>query len=748
MAIPDLERIQQELSQRFPDPWVREHLATLPDAYFRAFDLAEIAVHLALLLEVDDNRPLVVRARPAGTGEWWVDAVGLDAFQLLATVCNAFAVRGLSIIEGRVFTSRPASVERPEMGSARRRPPGRTDVVKPGTSSWRTRIIDTFRVRRIDGEADSPDWNELQTELITLAKLLRESRTDEVFHRTIGRFVAALDRYHVTYEVDEPIEIELNPSASPHATLVRIAARDSLGFLSVMAGALALCGIRIQEAEIRTGDGRVDDALWITDRPGRPITDATRLRELKLSLILIEHFSARLPRAADPEAALLHFSRFALETMARPNWSSEFAALDRPDVLDRLIRVLGDSHFLWEDYLHTRPATFLPMICNPAEWQRRTSQPELAAELESELNSAGTAEELLRTLREFKDRGIFRADVRAILEIGGSLDGFSAELSDLAEVLLRAAFARIAQLARKDPPHRASGGLVSATLCALGKFGGRELGFASDLELMLVYDDRDLPPATEATRAGDYFDACVSALRTAPGGRQGRAFDLDFRLRPYGRAGAPATSWSVFRDYYRAGGPAWSYERQALIKLRAFAGDPDFSREVEALRDRFVYGPEPFDLESFQRLRHRQVEQLVTRGTTNAKYSPGALVDIEYFTQALQIHFGASEPRVRATNTLQALRALEECARLPHDQAQALCDAYQFFRVLIDALRVAHGAAKDLTIPKPGSEEFGILVRRMRRGNSADLVEELHQRLDVVQRIVEQLPTLLPQSDS
>src|SRR5205807_1419582 len=125
---------------------------------------------------------------------------------------------------------------------------------------------------------------------------------------------------------------------SEFATVVHIGAQDSFGFLYLTSSALALCGIMIVQADIRTHAGRVDDTLWVTDRFGRKITAEPKLRELRLSLILIEHFCSRLPEATNPEAALLHFSRFATDTMARPNWAEEFAALDRPETLDALAR--------------------------------------------------------------------------------------------------------------------------------------------------------------------------------------------------------------------------------------------------------------------------------------------------------------------------------------------------------------------------------------------------------------------------
>ena len=209
----------------------------------------------------------------------------------------------------------------------------------------------------------------------------------------------------------------------------------------------------------------------------------------------------------------------------------------------------------------------------------------------------------------------------------------------------------------------------------------------------------------------------------------GGTFDVDFRLRPYGRAGPLATALSAFAGYYRAGGPAWGYERQALIKLRAVAGDPRLGREVEELRDRFVYGPEPFDLDGCRRLRRLQVEQLVRPGTVNAKYSPGALVDVEYLVQALQIVHGGAEPSLRTPSTVRAIDALEAAGRLTPDPAGRLRSAYHFYRELIDALRVVHGHARDLAVPAAGSDEFSRLARRLRRDDPAQLRGELDRTL-------------------
>jgi glutamate-ammonia-ligase adenylyltransferase len=737
MAIPDLAQLERELAASYPESWVRHLLATLPPSYFSAHAPGDIATHLELSRLLSEEHPVALRALPLGQDEWRLDVVGLDAFQFLATLCNALAARGLSILEGRVFTSRAAPTPSAgEKAEAARPSHGRLpQAPRPSRVDRRRRAIDTFRVRRIDRRQDPFAWDELEQDLVALVRLLRDNRPDSVSHRTVGRFVAALDRYEIRTEADAPIEITIEPDADDETTSVRVQARDSPGFLYLTAGALAQCGIRIVEAQIRTDEGRVDDTFHVTDAWGRKIVDEARIRELRLSLILIEHFSAQLPRATDPEAALIHFSRFATEMMAQPRWSVDFAALDRPDVLDRLVRVLGESHFLWEDYLHARPATFLPMICDRAEWECPRDPSHLAAGLETEVASASTPNERLAVLREAKDRNLFRADVRAILGLTGGLEGFSAELSDLAEVLLSTAHRHAFDIVGREPPQGKNGQPVPSVICGLGKLGGRELGFASDLELMLIYDDCK----AETDSLVPAFEAVAKALQLALGAHRGRSLEIDFRLRPHGRGGALATALSTFRGYYQGRGPAWSYERQALIKLRCIAGDALLGREVEALRDEYVYGPMPFDLAALRHLRCRQAKELVTPGTVNAKYSPGALVDIEYAVQALQITHGAGDSRLRTPNTLRAVSLLEETYHISPETAAGLRSAYRFFRALIDALRVVHGHAKDLTVPGAATEDFALLARRMRASSPLALREELDARRRKTREVVELL---------
>ena len=176
-----------------------------------------------------------------------------------------------------------------------------------------------------------------------------------------------------------------------------------------------------------------------------------------------------------------------------------------------------------------------------------------------------------RAIRRFRDREIFRADLRSILGLSRDRRLFSAELSDVAEVLLRAAYAtRPSSETRARAARSRADELPPSALFALGKFGGRELGFASDLELHArLRRPADRLRAPRPTAAGGFFDGVVAALRACP--RQPARAMPSTSISGSAPTAAPALRPRRSRrssTITAAGGPAWGYERQALIKLR------------------------------------------------------------------------------------------------------------------------------------------------------------------------------------
>jgi glutamate-ammonia-ligase adenylyltransferase len=285
-----------------------------------------------------------------------------------------------------------------------------------------------------------------------------------------------------------------------------------------------------------------------------------------------------------------------------------------------------------------------------------------------------------------------------------------------------------------------NGELSDMAVCALGKAGGRELGFASDIEMMFVYAGNGQTAGPQVVATSGFYERLVQSFVSAIYAKREGIFEIDLQLRPYGKAGSMAVSMEAFRRYFGPGGPAWAYERQALVKLRPIAGNLQLGQEVAALRDAYVYTGEPFDATAMRAMRERQVRHLVTGGTFNAKFSPGGLVDVEYLVQGLQITHGRENPALRLTNIRQAMATLADAGILSEDDFARLRKAHTFLRWLIDGLRMVHGNAKDLTVPPYDSEAFAFLARRLRYGNDTG---RLREELTRYTRDVQELSTRL-----
>jgi glutamate-ammonia-ligase adenylyltransferase len=310
-------------------------------------------------------------------------------------------------------------------------------------------------------------------------------------------------------------------------------------------------------------------------------------------------------------------------------------------------------------------------------------------------------ESRVRVLNQFKDREMFRIDLRHITDRIEHRQ-FSIELTALSEVIVSKA-AELADQSLHEKygrPTLDDGSLCNWGIFALGKVGGIEIGFGSDIELIFLYEAEGDTDGPEKIKNSSYFGELVkSFLQTLESRREG-IFEIDLRLRPYGNKGALAPSLDAFRSYYSEGGDARQFERLALVKMRPVYGDTELLKNAMSIRDEFVYSSLPLDVDNIIHLRQRQSAELTKRGTLNAKHSPGGVVDIEYYVQAWQVSAGRREPSLRSSNTIDSIMALHELGYLEQEHAQRVSESYTFLRMMIDALRVVRGNAKDLTIPK------------------------------------------------
>ena len=708
-----VERIKARLATVDPRV-VDEHLRRLDERYFTRFSEDEIASQIAGLASLGTGVPVKVLGSRREPGALVCTVLAFDhlgAFSLIAGVLSAM---GFNILSGDIFTWAPPDERTPRDGALRRK-----------------RIIDQLTVTGA-GAAEDETWLERLSATLAgiFAALEQGGEAAARARQTVNEMAAEkladlkLEAQGVLY----PVRIELGFDGSPVArTRMRVKAQDTPFFLYAFSTALSLQDVSIESVIIRTEQGRIEDELELVDGAGRPITDQSRLDGIKLSVLLTKQFTSFLGSASDPLAALLRFEQLVKDIVSAPGQARWVELLSSQSVLRDLAQLLGASSFLWEDFVRLQYEELIPLLGPGVPGKSLVEPLELLPErLEMALAGAANPEELARRLNEFKDREIYLFDLDHILapqrRSSANEESFisdfltlSRRLTALAEVVVDAAASCAwRQLAARFGQPRTVAGLpVRLAIMGLGKLGGAALGYASDIELLFVYSDSGFTEGPEVIGNAEFFDSLVrEVLRLVHAKREG-IFHMDLRLRPFGASGPLACSLESFCTYYVPGGGSHSYERLSLVRLRAVGGDKAFGRQVERLRDEMVYAARSIDLAELRDIRLKQAQEKVQRGRLNAKFSPGALVDLEYAVQALQVTYGAAEARLRTPRIHEALDALASIGVLDAGEAEELVSAYRFFRHLINGLRMLRGSAQDLFLPGLDSDEYLHLARRM-----------------------------------
>ena len=304
----------------------------------------------------------------------------------------------------------------------------------------------------------------------------------------------------------------------------------------------------------------------------------------------------------------------------------------------------------------------------------------------------------------------------------------AAHLSALADALVDAClFQAEAELRERfGAPRLRGGGRAALAVLGLGKLGGGELGYHSDLDLLFVYQGGGADEETAGGTRGaighpEYFARLVQRLLSllTVQLREGRLYQVDARLRPSGNQGTLVVSEVAFREHHARRAQLW--ERQALVKARAVAGDARFGRELLlAVVQPLVYErPLPEGAaEEIHRLRARIEVEVAseTAGELDPKAGHGGLVDVEFATQYLQLLHGGRLVAVRGPNTLQALEALSAAGVLAAEDGRTLRAGYLFHRRVENRLRLVHGRAL-ARLPTQGAP-LALLARRLGYGGA------------------------------
>jgi glutamate-ammonia-ligase adenylyltransferase len=406
--------------------------------------------------------------------------------------------------------------------------------------------------------------------------------------------------------------------------------------------------------------------------------------------------------APDPELARVAVSRVGEDPGAREE-------LSRSELGETAIRLLGFSTAA-ADFFVRYPEELAAL----ADVSARDGGV-LRNELEGDVDRLGPQP----GLRRFRRRAMLRVAARDLA--GAPLDDVVAEISGVADACILEALRLVA-------------GGDGLAVIGLGKLGGYELNYASDVDLLFVHGDPGPAGQEGAERTVTALTAMLAEHTT-----DGVALRVDATLRPGGRDGALSRSLEATLAYYERESATW--ERQAMIKARPIAGPG-------ALTDGFLEGIEPFvyppelasaAIDDVRRTKVRLEEYIRQRGKelTEVKRGRGGIRDVEFAVQLLQIVHGRRDPRLRTPNTLAALHALALEGYVSEDDAGALADAYRFLRRVEHRLQIVRDLqTHDLPADRPArttlarslgladADELGT-----RYEATTELVRSIHERL-------------------
>ena len=413
-----------------------------------------------------------------------------------------------------------------------------------------------------------------------------------------------------------------------------------------------------------------------------------------------ESLGRALAAAPDPELARVALSRVGESPAGRD-------LLAQPGLAEAAAPVLGFSTAA-SDFLVAHPEE-LSLFADLSPRSREALLAEVAADVEAHGAEPG--------LRRFRRRALLRVAARDLA--GAGLEDVVAEVTAVAEALLEAAVREV------------GGGLA---VIGMGKLGGSELNYASDVDVIFVHEEGGAEAQGDASKRA----AAVVRLLSEPTA-EGRAIRVDVDLRPEGRAGALSRSLDATLEYYRSHAATW--EKQAWLKARPVAGAIVLGRKVLRGLEPLVY-PEHLDpsaIEDVRAMKARIEEYVRARGkeASEVKRGRGGIRDVEFAVQLPQLVHGRRDPALRPTGTLPALDALAEGGYVARADAEALARSYRFLRTLEHRLQLAREVqTHELPSDEPSLRR---LARSMGLADAAALGRDHAEHAGVVRGLHERL---------
>ena len=452
---------------------------------------------------------------------------------------------------------------------------------------------------------------------------------------------------------------------------------------------------RIPTSELRLTTRAAEDRLQALgyDDPAAALRHIAALsqgvsRQAGIQRQLLPAMLGWFAEAPSPDAGLFAFRQVS-EALGSTPWYLR-ALRDEGAMAERLARILASSRYAVS--LLTRAPQTVQML---AADERLKPRP--LAEIRSEMLAAARrqsgSDAAVEAIRAIRRRELFRvaaADVLGeidVLEVGEALTDVTSATLDAALETVRAA---------------ADGPVPRIAVVAMGRWGGRELSYASDADAMFVMADRpadsdDEPQAADPTKAAAAVVAQVRKLLARPGADPALSVDAD--LRPEGKGGALIRSLAAYRNYYQRWSSTW--ELQALVRADALAGDREVGAGLMAEIDQRRWpegGLTDAQLVEIRKLKARVEAERLPRGADperHTKLGPGGLADVEWTVQTLQLQHAYRLPELRSTRTIVALRAARDAGVLDALDAGQLEEAWRLASRIRNSIMLMRGRASD-----------------------------------------------------
>jgi len=401
---------------------------------------------------------------------------------------------------------------------------------------------------------------------------------------------------------------------------------------------------------------------------------------------LCEQFAAVAPRLADPDMALNNLERYL---MACRSPLAAAALFERdPAAMAPLLLLFSASQSL-SDLLCQDPESYdlLRMTAG-----RAVARDLLVEELVADVRALSSEEEVLAALRRFKRRETLRIAYGDIVK-RHSVAKVTRQISYVADAIVEAALDFAFRQASEKEARRNGRGVKPPrfVVLALGKLGGRELNYSSDIDLVMLYEDAggNGAPDGDLGEFAQRLARSVIRLLTEPT-ELGFAYRVDMRLRPDGEQGPLAIRTDQALAYYDTRGRTW--ERQAYVKARPIAGDIELGQEYLEQLKPWIYRRylSLADITGIKSLKRRIEKRAEDAGVAqrDVKTGRGGIRDIEFVIQFLQLLNGGANPKLRTGNTLIAIERLEQAGVLTHQERTILEDNYAFLRKVEHRLQI------------------------------------------------------------